>query len=203
MVLGGLLWVFMYGTEILLGLKTGETYGDPSESVLAWLGGASFSGAIFCAGIGFVGLYARLQGRSRKLGIAGLLLESVAIIAAAVNLSLLLLSGVTGAVTEFEPLGLLGVVGTFVGGCLLLGIAALRADVLPRWAGVLLLTVGVLFWLLIVATIPLEAVLPSYVIEDLPFPIAGAALVLVGRALSRFGTSSGPTRPGRGAQAGV
>lgn len=193
MMLGGLLWVLMYGAEILLGVWTGEPYGDPSASALAWLGSALSSGAIFFLGIGFVGLYARLRGRSRTTGIAGMLLESVALLAAAVNLWLL--TGISGEVREIELLGLLGVIGTFVGGCLLLGVAALRAEALPRWAGVLLPTVGILFWPLIFATIPLESVLPAYVIMDLPFPVAGAALFFVGHVLSSGRESSVESRP--------
>ncbi len=37
MMLGGLLWVLMYGAEILLGVWTGEPYGDPSAAALARL----------------------------------------------------------------------------------------------------------------------------------------------------------------------
>ena len=79
-------------------------------------------------------------------------------------------------------LGFLGVLGT-LGGSVLLGIAALRAKVLPRWARVVLTLAPLAFIPAIIATIPLESVAPDYVIADLPFPVVGLVLATVGYAV--------------------
>ena len=183
MMLGGLLWVLTYVVEILIGVTLGEeTYGQPdaSASLLEWLWPASFMGAILFLGVGLLGVRARLQGRANVLGILGALLASVAIAAASINL--VTLTGVSGEPRASDDLGFLGVLGT-LGGSVLLGIAALRAKVLPRWARVVLTLAPLAFIPAIIATIPLESVAPDYVIADLPFPVVGLVLATVGYAV--------------------
>ena len=185
MMLGGLLWILTYVVEIIIGVSLGaETYSqaDPSASLLEWLWPAFFMGAIFFLGIGLLGVWARLEGRSKKLGIAGALLASVAVVAASINL--VLLAGVFGEATALDGLGFLGVIGVIFGS-ILLGITTLRAKVLPRWARVVLTLTPFAFIPAIIATIPLESVAPEYVIADLPFPVVGAVLATVGYAMLR------------------
>ena len=177
MMLGGLLWILAYGIGAIVGVTTGELPNDPGASAFAWLGAASFSGAIFFVGFGLAGLYAHLERHSKKLAVAGLVLSCVAIITAAINL--VLMTGILGDARILNSLGGVGVL-SILGGTTLLAIAALRAKVLPRWTRVALLFVGVLTFPVLLATIPLESVLPPYVIADLPFAIVGVALIAVG-----------------------
>ncbi len=180
MMLGGLLWILTYMVEIVIGLTLGEAVysrPDASASLLEWLWPACFMGAIFFLGVGLLGVRARMEGRSRKLGIAGALLASVAIIAASINL--VLLTGVLGKATALDGIGFLGVIGVIFGS-IVMGIAALRAKVLPRWARFTLTFLPLAFIPAIIATIPLESVAPEYVIADLPFPVVGAVLATVG-----------------------
>ncbi len=196
MMLGGLLWILTYVVEIVIGVTLGaETYSqaDPSASLLEWLWPVFFMGAIFFLGVGLLGVRARLEGRSKKLGIAGALLAAVAVVAASINL--VLLAGVFGEATALDGLGFLGVIGVIFG-AILLGIATLRARVLPRWARLVLTMTPLAFIPAIIVTIPLESVLPEYVIADLPFPVVGTVLATVGYAIlkNRMNEAGRPAR---------
>ena len=183
MMLGGLLWVLTYVVEIIIGVTAGEAAynrADPGASLLEWLWPAFFMGAIFFLGIGLLGVWARLQGRAKILGLLGALLACVAIVAVSINL--VMLTGISGEPTASDDLGFLGVIGT-LGGSVLLGIATLRAKVLPRWARFTLTLLPLAFIPAIIATFPLESVLPEYVAADLPFPVVGAVLATVGYAM--------------------
>ncbi len=189
-ILGGLLWGLTYLTELIIGMTAGEAAynrADPSASVLEWFWPAFFMGALFCLGVGLLGVRARLEGRSRILGSIGALLACVAVIAATINL--VLLAGVTGKPTALDGLGFAGVVGV-VFGSTFLGFATLRARVLPRWTRFVLAFIVFAFVPAIIATIPLEGVVPDYVIADLPFVFVGAALAVVGRAMLPGSTSA-------------
>lgn len=196
LMLGGMLWVLTYVVEILIGVTLGEAVynrADPSASVLVWLWPVFFMGAIFFLCVGLLGVRARLQGRAKVLGILGALLACVAIVAVSINL--VLLTGVSGEPTALDGLGFLGVIGT-LGGSVLLGAATLRAKVLPRPARFTLAFLPLAFIPAIIATIPLESVVPEYVIADLPFPVVGLVLATVGYAMRADGTSESvqPTR---------
>ncbi len=196
MMLGGLLWILNYVVQIVIGVTLGaETYsqGDPSTSALVWLWGAFFMGAVFFLGVGLLGVRARLEGCSKVLGIVGGLLASVAIVAASINL--VMLTGVSGEPTASDGLGFLGVIGTLAG-AILLGMATLRARVLPRWARVVLTLTPFAFIPAIIATFPLESVLPEYVASDLPFPVVGAVFATVGYAMlkNRMNEAGRPAR---------
>lgn len=183
MMLGGSLWVLTYLVEITIGVTLGEAVynrTDASASLLEWLWPAFFMGAIFFLGIGLLGVQARLQGRAKTPGLLRALLACVAIVAASINL--VTLTGVFGEPTASDGRGFVGVIGT-LGGSVLLGIATLRAKVLPRWARFTLALLPLAFIPAIIATIPLEAIAPEYVIADLPFPVVGAVLATVGYAM--------------------
>ncbi len=194
LILGGLLWILSYLTEIAIGVTAGEAEyarADPSTSVLVWFWPALFMGAIFFLGVGLLGVRARLDGRSRVLSTIGALLAGVAIIAASVNL--VLLTGVTGQPTAEDGLGFAGVLG-IVFGSTILGIAAVRAKVFPRWVRFALAFIVFAFIPAIIATIPLEGVLPDYVIANLPFVFVGAVLAAVGSTM-RSGSESAAGHP--------
>jgi hypothetical protein len=67
----------------------------------------------------------------------------------------------------------------------LLGIATLRTRALSRAIGVTFLTVGLITFPCILLTIPLEAVLPPYVVGDLPFPVWGVVFAALGGMILR------------------
>jgi hypothetical protein len=185
MMLGGLLWILTYVVEIVIGLTLGEAVykrPDPGASLLEWLWPVCFMGAIFFLGVGLLGVRARMEGRSRILGIAGALLATVAIVAASINL--VLLTGVSGEPTALDGVGFLGVIGVIFGS-ILMGVATLRSKVLPRWARVVLTLTPFAFIPAIIVTIPLRSVAPEYVIADLPFPVVGLVLATVGYAVLR------------------
>lgn len=183
LMLGGLLWVLTYLVEIIFGMTAGEAAymrADVSASILVWLWGVLFMSALFFLGVGLLGVRARLEGRSKVLGVVGALLACVAIFAASINLVTLM--GIFGEATANDGLGFLGVIGT-LGGSLILGIAALRAKVLPRWARFVLMLTPFAFVPAIIVTIPLASVAPEYVVADFPFPVVGIVLATVGYAL--------------------
>lgn len=185
LVIGGLLWVATYVVEILIGLLLGEaTYADPetSSSWLVWLWPATFMAAVFGLATGLLGVAAHVGRRGRVLAVLGGLLACVALTASSVNI--VRLTGVFGDATASDGLGFLGVIGV-LGGSVLLGGATLRAKVLPRLARLTLLLLPLAFVPAIIATIPLEAVAPDYVVADLPFPVVGLVLATVGVAVHR------------------
>ncbi len=190
LILGGLLWGLTYLTELVIGVTAGEAVydrADPSASVLEWFWPAFFMGAIFFLGVGLLGVWTRLEGRSKILGTLGALLACVAIGAASINL--VLLSGITGKPTASDGLGFAGVLGILIG-AMLLGIATLRVKVLPRWARFVLTFLIFAFVPAILVTIPLEGVVPDYVIADLPFPVVGAVLASVGYTMLEARTTA-------------
>jgi len=185
LIIGGLLWVATYVVEILIGVLLGEaTYAEPeaSSSWLVWLWPATFMAAIFCLATGLLGVASQVGRRGRVLAVLGGLLACVALTASSANI--VRLTGVLGESTASDGLGFLGVIGV-LGGSVLLGGATLRARVLTRRARLTLLLLPLAFVPAIIATIPLEAVAPDYVVADLPFPVVGLVLATVGLTLHR------------------
>ena len=127
--------------------------------------------------LGMVGLHARLEGRGGLIGTMGVLLAWVAIAASAVNL----IAQVLGLTPERPPLPILLQVTymvAFLGiliGLLVLGIAALRARVMPAPWSAVPLAVGVLWF-------PLQGI--GFVISDgVGLILGGLAWVLLGYVL--------------------
>jgi hypothetical protein len=125
--------------------------------------------ATFLFALGMVGLHARLEGRGGLLGGVGVVLAWVAVVTSAVNLIALAL----GLTPEQPPLPILLQVTymvAFLGiliGLLFLGIAVLRARVMPPRRNAVPLAVGILWF-------PLQGV--GFVISD------GVGLMLGGLA---------------------
>jgi hypothetical protein len=194
-MVGGLLWICTYIVEVLIGVLLGEAvYAAPeaSSSWLVWLWPATFMAAIFSLATGLLGIAARVPRRGRVLGLLGGLLAGTALIASSVNI--VRLTGMAGRATASDDLGFVGVLGV-MGASVLLGAAALRGAILPRWVRLTLALIPLAFVPAIVATIPLEGVAPDYVVADLPFPVVGLVLATVGLALRRdrqVGTAPSP-----------
>lgn len=195
LMVGGLLWVLTYLVEIAIGVTLGEeTYrrAQPDGSVLEWLWGASFVGAVGLIGVGLLGVASRIRDRGKVLGVLGVLLASVAVGAAVVGM--VTLSGVLGQPSMSDSVGFAGVIGVMAGS-VLVGSATLRAAVLPRPARLTLTLLPLAFVPAIIATIPLEGVAPEYVVADLPFPVVGLVLAWVGRAIVRESTKTRTVLP--------
>ena len=141
--------------------------------------------------LGMVGLHARLEERGGPLGMVGVVLAWVAVAASAVNLIGLALSvpapGNPAAPTLLRITYMAAFLGILVG-LLALGVAALRARIMPApWHGAPLAVGGLWF--------PLQGI--GFVIAD------GVGLILGGSLGPCWGTFSGrraenrPSRPHR------
>ncbi len=131
---------------------------------MAWTNAALFSLAIVLIAVGLVGIGAWLRQRAPKLSIAAMLIATFAFATNAVNFVLLL--GVTGQSAYIGTLAGLGVVSSLLS-TTLLGVAALRTRAFNRAINWTLVSVGLVTFPVILLTIPLESVLPAYVISDL------------------------------------
>ena len=181
-MLGGALWFLSYTLQILVGVTGGESLGYENPSAVSRAGELFFHGGFVFLGLALLAIHGRLGGRSKWLGRAGAVFACLAIAI-----------GVINPVLRLQEAGFLGVLGVVLGG-LLLGIAARRVGALPGRASLLLLLVGIGFFPLIILTIPLESVLPSYAAADFPFAIAGALWVAAGVMTRAGGTSEAERR---------
>jgi hypothetical protein len=175
LMVGGLLWIVMYITEVTSGRLLSPA--DPSS--LVKFGFLAFPVAFLFLGAGLIALGAKLRRRSRRLAWAGLLVAVIPI--ATTLISVVLRAGILGA----GAAGLVGLVAT-VGvisvftSTTLISIAMLRTKALPGWTAIVLLLTGILTFPLILVTIPLSAITPDYITGDLPFALAGAMFLMVG-----------------------
>jgi len=184
LIAGGTLMVIMYALEIIYGMQSGAPFGpeDLGRSALALVGSMTFALGLLLIGAGLLGTSRALRARAPILATLSLALALVPIGAMAVNLTLI--SGVTGQPTLLGELGGLAVV-TNLAAAVLLGIAVLRTRALPRAIGITFLTVGLITFPCILLTIPLEAVLPPYIVGDLPFPVWGVVFAALGSMILR------------------
>lgn len=175
-ILGGALWLVAYALSVPLGRENGPARADASASWLGWAYFATFTGATLALSTGLAGLHVRLW-RRRKASLPGLLLAALALAAASTNT--VLLTGLLGPPRFDHARGGQGVMTTCVSAALL-GLATRREPLLPRGGSAALLATGVLTVVLILAsTLPLGPV-PAYLVDDLPFALAGAAWITLG-----------------------
>jgi hypothetical protein len=170
-VLGGLIALADYGLDIAVGLATGQSTSSPQTSAVGRISSTLGNATLICYGFGLVGVARRLTG-------SRLALVSITIAGWAAGI---------GALNEVLGQGLLAAVGVLPGanlGAIIGGLVLLRARVEPRWIGWAVLLSGALFFPFIVATIPLAALLPEFVANNLPFPVFGIAWIAVGLGIS-------------------
>jgi hypothetical protein len=179
-MLGGGLWLLFYGASVLAGRELGEGPRDVNDSGLPRLGAVMFSGALLLLGTSLMGLRARLQGRAPRLGLAGAVMAALAIAMGTVNV--VMLTGLLGRPRFIGGLAALGVLCVCTG-AVLLGLATRRAQVLPRWASNLLAVTGPLTVVLIATSGLRFGSIPGYVLDDLPFAIAGLLWITAGVAM--------------------
>jgi hypothetical protein len=145
-LLGGLVWAL---GAVLTALKPEGCIGAdcdlPGRSMRAGgaLDGVLFVAAVLLIAVGIAGIVIRAR-RRRSFGRMG----SVGVVASLVGVSVLLIASLVqaflfGGDFPYMPWLVIPSLVALVIGMLLLGVAILRAAVLPRWAGVLLI-IGVI-----------------------------------------------------------
>ena len=142
LIVGGLLWIAAGTASIITGMLTGKVNPDidASSPMIARIGIWLLPLGILPLGVGLLGIFSWLAGRSKGLGIPGVVLTAVGMILGLG--ALIVLSGIFG--TSNGLIALFGGFGSFaiIIGSGFLGWAALRAHALPRWLAVLLLIMG-------------------------------------------------------------
>ncbi len=154
------------------GLATATFFSSPVSTVLFFV-------ALLGQVAGMAGLHALQGGRHVRLGAAGSVVAFVGFALVLIAFIALSLVGDTSSVgvVVFALLLLLGILAPFVG-LALLGVATLRARVLPSWFGVLLI-VG----------LPVVAVLMGSQLVGIGLVVYGVFWILVGYVLLASGNA--------------
>ena len=132
-MVAGVAWIASFVVGLVSEGQGSETFGLPSFYLIEGLTGLALAGTL----VGLLGLHARQDANYGVLGTVGFL---AALVGTALVLANVLLIR-TAERNLLDLLLLLGLLGMLLG-FLLLGIATLRARVLPQWAGVGLRTPG-------------------------------------------------------------
>ncbi len=168
-LVAGVAWIASFAVGLVSEGQGSETFGLPSFYLIEGLTGLALTGML----VGLLGLHARQDANYGVLGRVGFL-------AALVGTALVLANVLLIRAAErnlLDLLLLLGLLGMLLG-FLLLGIATLRARVLPQWAGVALILV-----------LPVAALLGDYG-GGLVFGIVWLALGYILLAARTLGSSS-------------
>ncbi len=142
LILGGLLWVAAGSSSVITGMLTGQTnpFPDAHSLMVARISIWFLPLGILPLVMGLLGVFARLEGRARGLGITGAVLASLGMVLGIG--ALIVLSGIFGTSGSLNSLfGGFGSFATIIGTGFL-GWAALRAHALPRWLTVTMLIFG-------------------------------------------------------------
>jgi hypothetical protein len=175
--IGGLLWIGDFVQIVVYGLISGTLVDAPDQELPLALriGLRLFVLSVVILGLGMAGLFLRVQRRSKKLAIAALPFMIIALALATANL--VTLSGLLGAPFFKDTFMGLSVFSTSIA-TLLMGIGTLRSGVLPRWASLALVFVGVTTIPILFGT-PLP-VGPDWATDHLAFLTSGIAFAAVG-----------------------
>lgn len=181
--LGGALFVLTYALELVFGMRYGRehTTSDVGTLPLAWGILFTFTLSLLVIAIGLFRLAWALRPALPRVALGGMLFAGVAFVLLPINLGFLL--GAFGS-PQHRPELMLPVL-TNLAATTLLSVAVLRRRLMPRAVSIMLLIAGVITFPFILLTIPLEAVLPPFLIADMPFGAWGAALTVVGWKLWR------------------
>jgi hypothetical protein len=177
---GGLLWITVFVIFVAVGATTGKFPQNPGPHapVLVFISNWLFALSILILDLGQVGVFARLEGRARGLGITGVVFTLVSMIMLIINM--ILFSGITGSITYSGNLTGFGAMATTIGAAFL-GWAALRAQVLPRWVAWSLIAIGLTTIPILFAT-PLP-IGPDWATDMLAFLTSGIMYAVVGTKL--------------------
>ena len=180
LTLGGLLWITLYIVIVIIGLETGKLAPSGAHApVLANIGIWILPLSVLPLCVGLLGMFARLEGHARGLGITGVVFASIGMVLSISDL--IVLSGIFGFIASLNnPLGG-GAAFVTVIGTGFLGLAMLRARVLPRWMAWTFLIIGVVTIPILFAT-PLP-IGPDWATDFVAFLLSGIAYVVVGASL--------------------
>jgi len=189
LTLGGLLWITIHVIIIIVGLMTGKLAGNipaAHQPLLAHIYFLILPLSYLLLGVGLLGVFARLEGRSRRIGITGMLFASIGLVMEVMYVIALIfltispasLNGLLGMLVSVANAlnGLFTLLGTG-----LLGWAALRASVLPRWAAWILIIIAIVTAPILFAT-PLP-IGPDWATDTLAFFFSGIGYTVVGTTL--------------------
>ncbi len=131
-LVAGVAWIASFAVGLVSEGQGSETFGLPSFYLIEGLTGLALAGML----VGLLGLHARQDANYGVLGTVGFLAALVGTALVLANVLLIRAAG-RDLLDLLLLLGLLGMLFGFV----LLGIATLRAGVLPQWCGVALILV--------------------------------------------------------------
>ena len=182
-MLAGVTWLM---DALLIALQGGS-----NNAAFAPLSTLLFFTAPLFAALGLVGLRARLADQGGRLARVGGVLAYIGVLGSAINVGyfvyiVYIVNAGRGGIELGGPMTL-GVAGTIIGllgSAIVLGIATLRVTVLPPWANMLPLVLGILsipgFILL---QILMNLVLPTAASGELPTLVIGIAWLALGYAI--------------------
>jgi hypothetical protein len=181
LTVGGLLWIILYIVIVIIGLETGQltpplnAHSPSLVRIGIWLLPLS----LLPLSVGLLGVFARLDGRARGLGITGVVFTSIGIVLVVIDL--IVLSGIFGY-SDFlnSKVGGSGAFSMIIATGFL-GFATLRARALPRWMAWTLLIIGIVTIPILFAT-PLP-IGPNWATDFVAFLLSGIAYVVVGMSL--------------------
>lgn len=184
LTLGGLIWISIYVFTVIGGFITGKLVWLTSahQPLLAYIYFFSLPLSYLLLCVGLLGGFARLEGRSRSLGIIGFVFASIG---TATSILLIFLTIIT-----ISPNGLLGVLASLanginglstLAGTLFLGWAALRAHMLARSIAWVLIVISIVTLPILLLT-PLS-IGPAWVSDTLAFLFSGIGFTLVGTTM--------------------
>lgn len=181
LTVGGLFWITIFMIIVIIGVQTGklEATLDARTPALARIGIWFLPLSVLPLGVGLLGVFSRLEGHARGLGVTGVVFASLGM---ALGISdLVVLSDIFGSsVSLSSRLGGGAVFATAIGTGFL-GWAALRACLLPRWMAWTLILIGIVTIPILFAT-PLP-IGPNWATDFLAFLVSGIAYTVVGATL--------------------
>jgi hypothetical protein len=178
---GGLLWIADFIAIIIIGLTTGklvDTIPTGQEPLIMRIAIWFLPLSMLFLGTGLIGVFARLEGRSKGWGIPGIVFIALPLVMSLINI--VGLSGLTASITFSGDLNGLSVIAMSVG-IILLGVAVLRSHALPRWIAWVMIVIGIVTFPILIAT-PLP-VGPDWATDHLSFLLSGIAYIVVGTGL--------------------
>ena len=186
LIVGGLLWVTIHAFMIAIVMMTGKLAGEVPASHQPLITPIYFLllplSSLFL-GVGLLGVFALLEGRSMKLGITGIVLASIGMVMGIIDLLFLTLipsdvNEVLGGIASVAN-GLNGLL--MLASTVLLGWAALRTHILPSWAAWILISIGILTAPILLVT-PLSIGL-IWATDTIAFFLGGIGYIVVGVTL--------------------
>lgn len=183
LALGGLLWIAIHVIIVIAGFMTGKlviALAPAQQPLLAHIYYLLLSLSYLILCVGLLGAFAWLEGRTRKLGITGFVLASIATFTSIINLIFLPMN----ATSLNGSLGVLALLANALNGLstlastLILGCAVLRTHMLPRPCAWILIAISIVTLPLLLTTPwPIG---PDWATDTIAFFFSGIGYTTVG-----------------------